>query len=257
MNDCRPTGTALEENCELSKNDCPQEGREEQLRMSKTNFRNLIGCLNYSSLSSRPDICFAAIALSSCVENSGEVHWKAAKRVFWYLRVTMNQTLTLRKTQVLDLLNFSDTDLAGNIDNSRSTSGFCFKLSESSGEISWGCKAQRTVAISTAEAEINSVVEASKEAIHLSGILEDLGISCIVPLQIFVDNQACIALSKHSMHHWKTKHFAIKLHFVRKLVENQKLELSFLTTEKMPADILTKSRGIRKHSHFRTYLAET
>ena len=84
-------------------------------------------------------------------------------------------TLTFRKTQVLDLLNFSDADWAGNIDKRRSTSGFCFKLSESSGAISWGCKAQKTVATSTAE--FNSVVEASKEAIHLSGILEDLGIS--------------------------------------------------------------------------------
>ena len=56
------------------------------------------------------------------------------------------------------------------------------------------------------------------------------------------------------MHHGKTKHFAIKLHFVRELVENQKLELSYLTTINVPADTLTKSLGIRKHSHFRTYL---
>ena len=177
MNDCRTIGTPLEENCKLSKKDCPQKGSEEQLRMSKTNFRSWIGCLNYLALSSRPDICFAANARSSFVENPGEDHWKLAKRVLIYLRGTMNQTLTFRTTQVLDLLNFSDADWAGNIDNRRSTSGFCFKLSESSVAISWGCKAQKTVATSTAEAEFNSVVEASKEAIHLSGILEDLGIS--------------------------------------------------------------------------------
>ena len=193
--------------------------------MSKTNFRSLIGCLNCLALSSRPDICFAAKALSLFVDNPGEVHWKAAKRVLRYLRGTMNQTLTFRNTQNLDLLNFSDADWAGNIDHRRSTSGFCFKLSESSGAISWGSKAQKTVETSTVEAEFNSVVEASKEAIHLSGILEDLGIFCEVPLKIFVDSQACFALSKHSMHHGKTKHFAIKLHFVRELVEHQKLDL--------------------------------
>ena len=128
MNDCRPIGTPLEENSKLSKNDCPQEGSEEQFRMSKTNFRSLIGCLNYLALSSRPDICFAANALRLLVENPRAVHWKAAKRVLRYLRGTMNQTLTFRKTQNLDLLNFSDADWAGNIDNRRSTSGFCFKL---------------------------------------------------------------------------------------------------------------------------------
>ena len=123
MNDCRPIVTPLEETCKLSKNDCPQEGSEEQLRMSKTNFRSLIGCLIYLALSSRPDICFAANALKSFVQNPGEVHWKAAKRVLGYLRGTMNQTLTFRKTQVLDLLIFFYADWAGNIDN-RSTSGF-------------------------------------------------------------------------------------------------------------------------------------
>ena len=50
--------------------------------MSKTNFRSLIGCLNYLVLSSRPDICFAANTLISFVENPGKVHSKAAKRVF-------------------------------------------------------------------------------------------------------------------------------------------------------------------------------
>ena len=50
------------------------------------------------------------------------------------------------------------------------------------------------------------------------------------------------------MHRGKTKHFAIKLHFLRELVENQKLQLSYLITENRPTDILTKSLGIRKHS---------
>ena len=110
MNNCRPIGTPLEEISKLSKNDCLQEGSEEQLRMSKTNFRSLIGCLNYLALPSRLDTCFAANALSSFVENPGEVHWKAAKRVLRYLRGTINRTLTFRKTQILDLLNFSDAD---------------------------------------------------------------------------------------------------------------------------------------------------
>ena len=210
--------------------------------------------LNYLALSSRPDICFAANALSSFVQNPGQIHWKRAKRVLKYLRGTMDQTLSFRETQVLDMLVFSDADWAGNIDNRRSTLGSCFKLSESSGAIIWGCRAQTTVATSTAEAEFNSGVDTSKEAIHICGVLEDLRIFCKLPLKIFVDNQACIALSKHSMHHGKTKNFAIKLHFVQELVENQKLELSNLTKESMPADILTKSLGIRKHSHFRTYL---
>ena len=91
----------------------------------------------------------------------------------------------------------------------------------------------KTVATSTAEAGFNSAVEADKEAIHLIGILEDLEIVCKLPLNFFFDNHAFMTLSKHS---------------------NQKLELSYLTAENMPADILTKSLGIRKRLQFRTYL---
>ena len=177
--------------------------------MGKTNFRSLIICLKYLVSSSRHDICFAANTLSSFVENPGEVHWKVAKLVLRYLRGTVNKTLTFRKTQVLDLLNFSDADWAGNIDNKRSTSGFCFKLSESSGLISCGCKAQKTLTTSTDEPKFNCVVEASKEAIHLCGIIGDLVISIKLPPKIFVDNRASTALSKHSMLHGKTKHCAI------------------------------------------------
>ena len=122
---------------------------------------------------------FAANTLCSLVENRGENHWKAPKRVLRYSGGTMYQTLTFRKTQVLGFLNFSDADWAGNIDNRRSISGFCSKLSESFGAISWGCKAQKDVATSNAEAKFNSVVETSKEAIHLRGILQDICLYCI------------------------------------------------------------------------------
>ena len=122
---------------------------------------------------------------------------------------------------MLNLVSFSDAAWAGNIDKRRSTSGYCFKLSDNSGVISWSSRLQRCISTSTAEAEHNAVVETVKVGIHLQGILGDLGIICNRTLEVFVDNQACIALSKHSMNHGKTKHFAIKLHFLRELVEQE------------------------------------
>ena len=62
---------------------------------------------------------------------------------------------------------FSDSDRAGNLDSRKSVSGYCFKPDESSGAISWATKLQKCVTTSTAEAELNAVVEASKEAVHL------------------------------------------------------------------------------------------
>ena len=75
------------------------------------------------------------------------------------------------KCEKLELTGFSDTDWAGNIDNRKSTSGFCFKLNNSSGAISWASQLQSCVSTSTAE--LNAVVEASKEAIHLANLLRE------------------------------------------------------------------------------------
>ena len=88
----------------------------------------------------------------------------------------MNKTLAFRKTHVLDLLNCSDVDWAGIMNNERSTTGFCFILNELSVAICWVCKAQTNEATSTAKSELNSVVKASKKAIRLGGILDDLEI---------------------------------------------------------------------------------
>ena len=184
------------------------------------------------ALSSRPDICFATNLLSSFVENPGEKHWKAGKNCLRYLLGTKSLPLVYRRDKALNLVSYSDADWAGNIDNRRSTSGYWFKLSDNSGVISWSSRLQRCVSTSTAEAEHNIVVETVKEGIHLQGILSDLGIFCKRLLEVFVDNQACIALSKHSMNHGKTKHFAIKQHFLRELVEQKKMKLTFFTNSK-------------------------
>ena len=60
-------------------------------------------------------------------------------------------------------------------------------------------------------------------------------------MNVFVDYQSCIALSKNSMNHGKTKHFELKVHFVQNLVGSGLLELNYLPTDRMPADTLTRA----------------
>ena len=72
------------------------------------------------------------------------------------------------------------------------------------------------------------MVEASKEAVHLVNLLRELDLEVRQPVNVFVDNQACIVLSKNSMNHGTTKHLAFEVHFVRNLVERRLLELNYL-----------------------------
>ena len=191
------------------------------------------------------------------MENPGEKHWKAGIKCLRYLLGPKKLPLVYGRNKALNLISYSNADWSGNIDNRISTSGYCFKLSDNSGVISWSSRLQRCVSTSTAKAEQNAVVETVTEGIHLQGILSDLGIICNRPSEVLVHNQACIALSKRSMNHGKMKHFAIKLHFPRELVEQKNVTLTFLPTANMPADALTKNLGRCKTAFFRDILLET
>ena len=244
MSESKTLETPLDVSLKLSKLDSPEIGTNEhrEMEMQSCDYRGVVGCLIYLALTSRQDIAHAANLLSSFVQNPGKRHWNAAKGCLRYLKGTKSEKMVFRKSEKLELTGFSASDWAVNIDNRKSTSGFCFKLNNSSGAISWACKLQKCVSTSTAEAELNAVVEASKEAVHLVNLLLELDLDIQQPVNVFVDNQACIPLSKNSMNHGKTKHFAIEVHFVRSLVESRLLELNYLTTDRIPADTL-KSIG--------------
>ncbi len=141
------------------------------------------------------------------------------------------------------LSGFADADYGGHPDTRRSTSGYCFKLQEQSGCVTWSSKLQSTVATSTAEAELNAAMAAAQEAVHLQQLLTEMGFQQHPPILIQVDNQACIALSQNPMQQTRTKHFAIKLHYLRELVLNKLVYLKYVSTEHNAADILTKGLG--------------
>ena len=118
----------------------------------------------------RPDIARADKLLTFL----GWRHWKAAKGYLRYLKGTKSEKVIFRKSEKLELRGLPDPNWAGNIDNRKSTSGHCFKLNKSSGAISWAGKLQKYVSTSTAEAELNPVVEASREAVQLANLLREI-----------------------------------------------------------------------------------
>ena len=140
-------------------------------------------------------------------------------------------------------MKFSDADWAGRVDDRKSTSGFCFFLNEKSGAISWNSKLQTTVSTSTAEAEAMSLFAASQELEFLRNLAAEVGIDTSRPSTLFVDNQACIAITKNTVNSLKVKHFAIKLSFIHEKIELKHLDVAFCPTTDMIADLLTKALG--------------
>ena len=251
MDDCKPIGSPGMENTKLSKADCPELGSEEHGQMQELDYRGLVGSLNYLSTTTRPDIAYASHLLSSFLQNPGILHWKAAKHVLRYLQGTRDHQMTFRHDpDGIRLTGYTDADYGGNIDSRKSTSGYCFNLQSNSAIVSWRSKLQSTVALSTTEAEVTAATAGVQELVHLHGLLEDMGFPQTLPLPLMVDNQACIALSKNPIQQGKTKHFAIKLEYLRDLSNNKFVVLNYLQTDHMPADILTKFLGRLKTAKF-------
>jgi KUP system potassium uptake protein len=88
---------------------------------------------------------------------------------------------------------------------------------------------------------------ATKEAICLQRLLNELRASSINKININVDNQSCIALSKNPEFHARTKHIDIQHHFVREKVACGAVDLSYCPTERMVADVFTKPLPKEKH----------
>ena len=254
MSDSRTLKTPLDVSSKLPKLDSPKIGSKEYQFVQSCDYRGKVGCLNYLASSSRQDITHIAIISCSFVENPGKKHCNAAKAFQRYLKGTKSENLIYKKSDKLDLKGFSDSDWANNWDSGNSTSGYCFKLDNSTGAISWASKLQKCVSTSTAKAELYEVVEAREEALHVANVLKGMNIDVEQPLQVFADNRPCIDLSKNSMNDGKTKHLTLKMHFIRNLVQNSLLELNNLPTDRMPADTLTKVSGRTKISLFRDVL---
>ena len=85
-----------------------------------------------------------------------------------------------------------------------------------------------------------ALTEATKEAIHLKGFLEELGVRRDSSVVIFNDNQGAQKLAKNPIFHARTKHIDIRHHFVREALEYGLVQLEYLCTGKMTADVLTK-----------------
>ena len=245
METCNPKKIPCSLDLKLEKSMEAQTETEKE-QMSKVPYRSLVGSLLYLQLT-RPDIAFAVKELSRFLNNPGPKMWAAAKNVLHYLQGTKHHGIqfggkaaynTLAKSPD-QLVGFSDSDWAGQIDDRKSTSGTIFFLNN--GPISYASRSQKCVALSTAESEYVALGEAAREAIYLRMLLKDLGQEQKEPTVIFEDNVAAEKLTKNNVLHGRTKHFEIKHHFIRETVENKTIQVQHLASTEMLADILTKA----------------
>nr|GFB98874.1 hypothetical protein [Tanacetum cinerariifolium] len=238
-----------------------------------TKYRSMIGALMYLT-SSRPDIVHSTCLCAQYQAKPTVKHLKEVKRIFRYLRGTVNTGLWYTKDYGFELTGFSDADYAGCKDSFKSTSGgaqflgeklltdygFIFK------KISIYCDSKSVIAISCNPVQhsrtkhiavryhfIKEHVE--KGTIELYFVKTDYQLAQVLwmrtqltdygfnftKIPIYCDSKSAIAISYNPVQHSRTKHIAVRYHFIKEHVEKGTIELYFVKTDYQLADIFTKA----------------
>ncbi|THH33390.1 hypothetical protein EUX98_g798 [Antrodiella citrinella] len=232
MADCRSVSTPMAPNLKLPK--------LTEAEIDPKPYQSALGSVMYAMLGTRPDLAYAVGVLSQHASRPGKVHWDALMRVYRYLRGTTDYKIvyrgkTLRRGDDLSLLGFVDSDYAGDRNDCLSVSGYIFFLSGAA--ISWSSKKQQSTAVSSTEAEYMAGASAAKEAVWLRMFLSQLGQLTSAPTPLHIDNQSAIFLSKDSTFHERTKHIAVRHHFIREKVEDGEIEPLYVPTGDQVADV--------------------
>lgn len=199
MESCKPVDIPLDTKFKIVKQ------KEENFNKP---YRNLIGCLMYAMLGTRPDLCVSISFLSRAQNEPNEQMWNCLKRVLRYIQGTLHMQLVFKCNHTVVLEGYSDANWGGDEDCT-STTGYLFKVFGST--VSWATQKQITPALSSAEAEYMALSAAVCEALWLEKLLIDLCFENVTSITMFEDNQSCIQIARNPEHHRRTKHIEINI----------------------------------------------
>eukprot|EP00965_Chrysotila_dentata_P089162 2944299-Pleurochrysis_carterae.AAC.1 len=151
---------------------------------------SLVGALLYCSTQTRPDVAYAVGMLCRAMSCPTALLLTSARRVLMYLYHHRDVCLRYATVDRDELRGYSDSDWA----TRHATSGYVFLYGQAAIS-SWASKKQPTVALSSCEAEIVAASEATKEAVYLRALFSELGVDCVQPTSLSMDNTSAIDLA--------------------------------------------------------------
>ena len=215
-------------------------------------FRSIVGSLIYVMTGTRPDLSFIVTKLSQYLTCPNEYHLKLAKNVLRYIKGTLHYKLIYKKSNILEVIGYSDSDYGGSEDR-YSISGYCFQLNKEGPPISWKSRKQNIIALSSCKAEYVALASATQEANFLRQLLLDMQYLDNKKVTINVDNQSAISLAKNPVFRQRNKHIDIKYHYIRSQIKENLIELKHIPSELNVADIFTKPVSSHKINRFKIF----
>ncbi|RVW78512.1 Retrovirus-related Pol polyprotein from transposon TNT 1-94 [Vitis vinifera] len=227
----KDANTPFDSSIKLEKND----GRS----VAQLEYASAIGSLMYAAQCTRADISFAVSKLSRFTSNPSVEHWKAIGRVLGYLKNTKELSLQYSKFPAI-IEGYSDASWISSVGDNLSTTGWVFTLG--GGAVSWGSKKQTCISHSTMEAEFIALAATGKEAEWLRDLMMDIPFTAnnVSTVSIHCDSQATLARAYSGVYNGKSRHISIRHEYVRQLIQNGIISISFVRSSGNLADPFTK-----------------
>jgi len=220
--------------------------KEENIDINKVDhskYRTGVGMLLYLIKHSRPDIANAVRELSKLLDKPTVAAIKEMHRCIKYVLDTHEYGLKIYPTRLDDekwtMTVYTDSDWAGDKDTRKSVSGFIVYLINV--PIMWRSRQQRSVTLSSSEAEFVSLSEAAKEIKFVYQIMLSMGLKVNTPIIVRVDNVAAIFMTENISTSQRTRHVDIRYAYVREFVQDGFLKILFVKTENNLSDGFTKN----------------
>lgn len=206
--------------------------------VNPTTYKQLVGSLRYLT-ATRPDLIYSVNLVSRYMESPTEQHMMATKRILRYIQGTRDFGIQYKVGGEQKLIGYVDSDYAGDMDDCKSTSGYVFLLGGAA--VSWASKKQPIVTLSTTEAEFVSAAFSACQVVWIRNIMKEIGFQQQEGTTLFCDNSSTIKLSRNPVMHGRSKHIHVRFHYLRDLVNEGVIQLSYCATQEQIADVMTKA----------------
>jgi hypothetical protein len=208
---------------------------------------------------SRPDIANIVRELAKCMDGATPEAFKELTRVLQFVVNTKDYGLLIEpkwdKNNQWNLVVYTDSDWAGDKENRHSVTGYIMFLMGV--PVMWKSRLQRTVALSSTEAEYYAISETAKEIKFIFQILESIGIKIKLPIIVKVDNVGAIFMAENVTATKLTRHVDARYHYVREFIEEGFIKIIFVKSDDNKADGFTKNLKTELYEkHSESYLIE-
>jgi hypothetical protein len=149
------------------------------------------------------------------------------------------------------IIAFANADWASDSHTHHSTTGFMTKIA--GGIVFWNTRTQKTVVMSSTEAEYMSLSDGCRQLVWMDSLLKELHLD-LTPIPFCGDNQGSIFMAQNPVTEKCSKHIDVHFHYICEVVASRKVELFFVNGEENTADMFTKNLGHIKFKHHRSQL---